>query len=81
LTIIDRLSEQPEVVHARWIMRPYFDDGDPEGGGEMVCSNCGDRAPIYTDETQYETPLCKDCGARMDADAPERAGKDGRDVS
>lgn len=67
------------VVHARWSMRPYSPDGDPAWGGELVCSNCGEGAPINYAEKQYESAYCIDCGARMDADAPERAGKDGRD--
>lgn len=59
------------VVHAGWVMRPYSDDGDTAWGGELVCSNCGERAPIYYDETQYESTYCKGCGARMDAEKEE----------
>lgn len=50
------------VVHARWV--------DPDGDGIVwCCSACN-----HPDD--WRTPYCAHCGARMDADAPARAGKE-----
>lgn len=62
------------VVHAEWIFRIY--DVDGEWHTARVCSNCEQNRVAGIGLAMY----CPNCGARMDADAPERAGKDGRDV-
>lgn len=46
-------------------------DGIDEPCEITVCSHCR-REPIYGKRTDY----CGNCGARMDADTPERGGED-----
>lgn len=53
------------VVHARWIEYP---DDDIVVGGWSECSKCGFESWGIPPAAKY----CQDCGARMDADAPER---------
>lgn len=76
--VLDAVLKQPTVeaepvVHARWMHDPRdistFYAGD--------CSNCG-CAPKRRTMSFKPWNYCPNCGARMDADAPER-GKDGRD--
>lgn len=51
-------------------------DEDLNRGDWRICTACGhDEWGKAEDGSNY----CPACGARMDADAPERAGKDGRD--
>lgn len=50
------------VVHARW-------EHSGSDGTVIVCSACDFVS-------QYETMYCSACGAKVDADAPERAGKE-----
>jgi len=63
------------VVHARWVVNT--DDFTPK----KRCSNCGYNRPIKVGENIKQEPetYCNACGARMDADAPERAGKERED--
>lgn len=58
------------VVHARWA-------DDRQFGPE--CTNCTEPASFAWDREPYKSDHCPKCGARMDTDAPERAGKDGRE--
>lgn len=69
--LIDRLAQEPEVVHARWI--PFPIDTHPFAIRKQLyhCSECHS---VSEPTTQY----CHFCGANMDADAPERA--EGRSV-
>jgi hypothetical protein len=73
LRLIDQqptIDAEP-VVHARWMHDPAdianFYAGD--------CSNCG-CAPKRRSMSFKPWDYCPNCGARMDADAPERAGKE-----
>ena len=59
--------EAEPVVHARWIPTK-----DSTGFTRNTCSNCGRIVDTFT---AISAPYCH-CGARMDADAPERAGKE-----
>ena len=59
--------EAAPVVHARWMQDDTLKD-------LYFCSKC-----LTRDHRKPKHKFCPDCGARMDADAPERAGKDGRD--
>ena len=52
------------VVHARWILHPEIGPGD----ADKECSACGEMSLIWSH-------YCHSCGARMDADAPERVGE------
>lgn len=61
------------VVHAYWRRKEYNIDGEITFG--TACSECG--ASQFAG--LYAAKYCYKCGARMDADAPERAGKDGLD--
>ena len=70
------------VVHARWIIKPHFPDGNPMLGGKMVCSNCGEMAPLdYDGKTRYKSAFCKGCGARMDANPPAISAEALRDAA
>lgn len=70
------------VVHARWIEKysDYFIGGMPYHDDWLVCSACGRKETELNerDETKETLKYCH-CGARMDADAPERGGRDWRD--
>ena len=58
------------VVHAYWRRKEYNIDGEITFG--TACSECG----AGTFSGLYAAKYCYKCGARMDADAPERAGKE-----
>lgn len=58
------------VVHAYW---EGHCDEDLNRGDWRICTACGhDEWGKAEDGSNY----CPACGARMDADAPERAGKE-----
>ena len=61
--------EAAPVVHARWMQDDTWKD-------LYFCSACLGREHYNKPKHKY----CPDCGARMDDDALERAGKDGRDA-
>lgn len=53
------------VVHAKWFR--WW-----EKSAMYSCSNCERGALLNGDGSELLTPFCPHCGARMDADAPER---------
>jgi hypothetical protein len=62
------------VVHARWEKKVYREETKyREEISSFHCSNCGGG------NSDFLPKYCSNCGARMDADAPERDGKDGQD--
>lgn len=67
LSMVLRLSKEPEVVHARW-------EWDKNGSGGAYCTGC----KRVMNPVLYGYSHCALCGARMDADAPERGGEDKR---
>lgn len=66
LTIIDRLSEQPEVVRAYW---KHCGERFPGGVDWYECSACGG----YESGVYVHRNFCAQCGAQMNG---QRAGEE-----
>lgn len=66
--------EAEPVVHAHWELSPL-----PGRPLRAVCSWCGAEGLLSYNMHDAVMYYCHKCGARMDADAPERAGKDRRE--
>ena len=54
-------------IHAHWIVT-LIDEGQPDGGVDATCSNCGHMIWDWEDErvVKVENRFCPYCGAEMD---------------